>query len=141
MGSSDYLVLIALVVTIATIWNWYRVAMLKRRVAIAEKSTQIQTHLLEVLLEAKGLFKIVRFAIDNSTEESVSSEELKQISLELGQIIQSIADRVVWLQRQDIEDSAVLDEYKFYANQVRLKLMKISPMIKSIEAIPVQKKD
>ena len=140
MGITNLLVLIALAVSVGAIWNWYRIAMLKKRVAIAEKSTGIQTILLEVLLEAKGLYRIVRFAMDNSTAESASSEEIKKISQELSQVMKALASRITWLQSQDIEDPVVLDEYKFYAQEVREKLRKLSPMIKSLEALQDMKK-
>ena len=141
MRLSDLLVMAALFLSVGAIWNWYRIAKLKQKLAIAEKSTEIQTMLLEVLLETKGLYRIVRFAMANSATESVASEEIKQISKELRQVIQAIAGRIIWLQSQNIEDPVVLDEYKFYAQEVHSKLKKLSPMIKSIEALSGEKID
>ena len=141
MGISEYLVFIALIVSFGTVWNWYRVAKLKQKVAVAEKYTEVQNIYIEVLMEAKGLFRDVRSALDSPVTDSDFPIEIKQISQELGQIIQAIASRIEWLQSQNIEDPVVLDEYKFYAHQVRLELKKISSMIKSIEAVPGEKKD
>ncbi len=141
MRLTDLLVIIAVLLLAGSVWQSYRVALLKRRVALAEKCTEIQTVLLEVLLEAKGLYRIMRSTIADPSQEVSFPDEIKQLSQELGQIIQAVASRIEWLQTQNIEDPVVLDEYKFYANQVRLKLMKISPVIKSLKAIPEEKKD
>ena len=141
MGISEYLVFIALIVSFGAVWNWYRVAKLKQRVKIAEKAAAIQNIYIEVLLEAKGLFRVVRSAIDNPEAEGAFPDELKQISEELGRVIQAIASRMKWLQSQNIEDPVVLDEYKFYAHEVWLKLRKISSVVKKIETVPDVKKD
>lgn len=141
MGFFDYLAVIAMLLFAGSIWQTYRVAKLKQKVAAAEKCTEIQTILLDALLQAKDLYRIVRSVVDNQTNEYIFPDEIKQVSQELGQIIQAIASRIEWLQSQNIEDPVVLDEYNFYAHQVRLKLRKFSSMIKRTEAVPDEKKD
>lgn len=136
MDTSNVIALLALAVSLISIWFSYRSDQLSKTVAAAEKRTNAHTVLVSVLLEAEELLNEIRIELRNDGLNDVLKDRLKGTEDGLINIIKAIPGRLNWLREKSPDDAAMLEEYNIFIRELEVRMSNLKPDInKTIKEI------
>ena len=145
METSNVIALLALAVSLISIWYSYRSDRLSKTVAAAEKRTNAHTILVSVLLEAEELLNKIRVELRNDGLNEILKDKLKGTEDGLINIIEVIPGRLNWLRERSPDDAAILEEYNIFVRELETRMSKlkleINKTINEIKEINVQLND
>lgn len=129
---SEYIAVIALVISLFSLWLSYRTTHRTKLLSAAERRTRAHATYTDVLLEADYLHSLVESALNDKTPGVIYPEGLPRIRDQLRTTIESAQQRLEWLRSKASHDPLKLEEYVSYALAVDANVKQISKMIRDL---------
>ena len=134
MSASDIIALLAIFISMWSLFLSYRATRFANIVSVAEKRTQADSVLVKALLEAEELLSVVQAINICGGSEAIISK-LSKLEKQLLGITEGILERLNWLRGKNCEDPIIIEEYKAYSFEVAARVKQIAPIISELKSI------